>query len=225
MIIHKGTDVVAAWTFLVAGRCDDAERPRRWQAALDVVAECAARVAEVDLLCAPIVATLRIGDTEGHLSPSTFEADAIVEVVKQLHERITTNGAAFGRIAVQGSSVVHAPSGERRTLPGVLGIDCALRSFGTALTVWTRADVWLPFALTARPQAAVASLNAPRLRAALEAIEAIVGQPGYGEDTRFAHIDGYELRNHEVRGEVLDLQDMGYDESWIAERWPEPDPL
>lgn len=55
MIIHKGTDVVAAWTFLVAGRCDDAERPGRWHAALDVVAECAARVAEVDLLCAPIV--------------------------------------------------------------------------------------------------------------------------------------------------------------------------
>lgn len=90
--------------------------------------------------------------------------------------------------------------------------------------MWTRADVWLPFTLTARAQPVVAALNAPRLRAALEAIEAIVGQPGYGEDTRFAHIDGYELRNHHVRGEILDLQDMGNDESWIAERWPEPEP-
>ena len=141
-----------------------------------------------------------------------------------LRERITANGAAFGRVAVQGSAVVYAPAGQSRTLPGVLGIDCALRSFGTALTVWTRADVWMPFTLTAQAQPVVAALNAPRLCAALEAIEAVVGQPGYGEDTRFAHIDGYQLRNHHVRGEILDLQDMGYDESWIAERWPEPEP-
>ncbi len=87
------------------------------------------------------------------------------------------------------------------------------------------ANVWLPFNVNAQAQRAISELNGPRLRAALKAIETIVGQPGYGEDTRFAHIDGYELTNHEVRGEILDLQDMGYDESWIAERWPEPDPL
>ncbi len=224
MIIHKGTDVVAAWTFLVAGCCEDDERPGRWHAALDVVAESAARMADVELLCFPFVATLRSRDTEGQLCPSTFDADSIVEIMETLRERIAANGASFGRVAVQGSAVVHAPAGQSRTLPGVLGIDCALRSFGTALSVWTRADVWLPFTLTARAQPVVAALNAPRLRAALEAIEAIVGQPGYGEDTRFAHIDGYELRNHHVRGEILDLQDMGNDESWIAERWPEPEP-
>ncbi|MEZ4462934.1 MAG: hypothetical protein R3F43_00075 [bacterium] len=90
--------------------------------------------------------------------------------------------------------------------------------------MWTRADVWLPFTVNAQPQPEVAALNAPRLRAALEAIEVIVGNPAFAEDSRFAKVDGYELRNHVVRGDVLDLQDMGYDESWIAERWPDPDP-
>ncbi len=126
-------------------------------------------------------------------------------------------------LGILAPSLVFGPT-ENRVLSDVFGVDCVVTSHSTTITAWTRSDIWMPYNVMAQSQSMVAMLNAPRLRAALEAIERIVGSPGFAEDSPFAKVDGYELRNHIVRSDVLDLQDMGYDESWIAEHWPEPDP-
>lgn len=48
-----------------------------------------------------------------------------------------------------------------------------------------------------------------------------LGVDGFSEDSRFAHVEGHRLSNHIVDDYVPDLQDMGYGESWIVERWPD----
>ncbi len=224
MIIFRGTDRVGSWTFMANGRGPNVDAAARWDGALAAVGHVGRCLEEAGLMVPPLAAQLRLGDATTYLNPVAVQATSRDELVEQTMHHLVAAQSSFGCLEIDGRTEVVSGSGERRLLPDAIGVDCTVETFGTAITLWTRSDVWLPFTLTAQPQAAVAAANAPRLRAALEAIEAIVGQPGYGEDTRFAHIDGYELRNHHVRGEILDLQDMGYDESWIAERWPEPEP-
>ena len=224
MIIFRGTDRIGSWTFMANGRGPIVEAAARWHDALAAVGHVGRCVEAAGLMVPPLAAKLRLGGAATYLNPVAVQATSLDELAEQAKHHLAGAQFSFGCLEIDGRTDVVSGTGERRLLPDAIGLDCTVEAFGTAITLWTRSDVWLPFTLTAQPQAAVAALNAPRLRAALEAIEAIVGKPGFGEDTRFAHIDGYELRNHHVRGEILDLQDMGYDESWIAERWPEPDP-
>jgi hypothetical protein len=145
------------------------------------------------------------------------------ELPGTVEELVALGGRQDGHISIDGRAKVLGRD-EGRVLEGVIELTCVVWTDDVYITLSTRSDVWMPYNLMAQSQWEVAELNAPRLRAALEAIEQIVGKPGYAEDSRFAKVDGYELLNHIVRGVVLDLQDMGYDESWIIERWPEPDP-
>ncbi len=225
MNLVYGTRFVASWSFVIgpAPTATD-EWQVRWHAAIALFCAAAARLHEQRLLEAPLAATLRIGEAEGHLNPIVLHAESMDALAQAALSHISAKQFAPGSLEVQGLTMVISGSGEERALPGVLGLDCSVYEFGSTLAVWTLSDIWMPYNLMAQSQEMVAMKNAPRLRAALEAIEQIVGSPGVAEDSRFAKVDGYELRNHIVRGDVLDLQDMGYNESRIVERWPEPDP-
>jgi hypothetical protein len=228
LILVSGTRFVASWSFLTPPAPTPPGGPsewkERWSSAIELSRAACDRLHEQRLLEAPLAAALRIGDAEGYLNPIVLHADSVAALLQLTFRHVEAKEFAPGRVEVRGLSVVLSGSGEERALPGVLGISCAVRDLHSALSVWTLSDVWMPYSLMAQSQWAVAEFNAPRLRAALEAIEQVVGSPGFSEDSRFAKVDGYELRNYIVRGDVVDLQDMGYDESRIVESWPEPDP-
>ncbi len=64
------------------------------------------------------------------------------------------------------------------------------------ITIKTQVDAWLPFALDARPQSALAALNAPRLEGALTAVGQALGLPVDTESgTKFANHEGLRLVN------------------------------
>jgi hypothetical protein len=224
MILRDGTRFVACWGFStdppVPSANDDWRT--RWHSAIELLLSAGLRLHAQQLMEAPLEAKLRIGGADGHLNPIVLQAESVADVARLALQLVAAQQFAPGSLEVRGLSVVANAAHEERALPGVVGLDCSVYEFGSGMSVWTLADIWMPYNLMAQPQPVVAALNAPRLRAALEAIEQIVGKPGYAEDSRFAKVDGYELRNHIVRGDVLDLQDMGYDESRIVERWPEP---
>ncbi len=108
-------------------------------------------------------------------------------------------------------------AGQRRPMRDVVYLRASGFDRHSWVTVATRCDAWLPFDLRGRPQQALSDANAPRLRAALEAIERALGAPGSGESSKFAVSDGYVLHNHvDVCDEPIDISEFGYDESWIA---------
>jgi len=228
LILVSGTRFVAFWSFLTPPAPTPPVGPsgwqERWRSAIELSRAACDRLHEQRLLEAPLAAALRIGDAEGYLNPFVLHADSVAALLQLTFRHVEAKEFAPGRVEVRVLSIVLSGSGEERALPGVLGISCAVRDLHSALSVWTLSDIWMPYNLMAQSQWAVAEFNAPRLRAALEAIEQVVGSPGFSEDSRFAKVDGYELRNYIVRGDVVDLQDMGYDESRIVESWPEPDP-
>jgi hypothetical protein len=198
MILREGTRFVACWGFPTdpPAPSANADWRTRWHSAIELLLSAGQRLHAQQLMEAPLDAKLRIGGADGHLNPIVLQAESVADVARLALHLVAVQQFAPGSLEVRGLSVV----------------------------VWTLSDVWMPYSLMAQSQWAVAEFNAPRLRAALEAIEQVVGSPGFSEDSRFAKVDGYELRNYIVRGDVVDLQDMGYDESRIVESWPEPDP-
>lgn len=226
MIIARGTDSVGCWHFPLEEENSTAAARERWARSLRVLVTAAALAEAQELIVYPIQAVLVTGRAHGAPPPLVVQVATPEDLGAALNAMVAQRDFAFGDIELHSESVICAPSG-RRMLAGAFELECHVLGYDAYLTVSTRADVWLPFDLLARPQPMVARMNAPRLQSTLAGIEQAVGAAGFADDTRFAHRDGYTLRNHRVHGnvhgDVLDLQDMGYDESWIVERWPEPE--
>ena len=221
MIVSRGTDRVGAWTFWIEWMPSGEVGRDRWQLALVAASKVLRAIEENEWLLAPVRVSFDFG---AYPSRSIGCADVQEgDLRSHLHAKASDAGFSRGRIEIGGVSTVRSP-GEQRQQRDVIGLDCAVVEYGTILTLWTLSDVWMPYDLQAQPQPEVAALNAPRLRAALEAIESIVGGPATFEDTRFALVDRFGLRNRVVRGDVLDLEDMGYDESMIVDYWPSTPP-
>lgn len=70
----------------------------------------------------------------------------------------------------------------------------ALQRF--AVEVNTQSDAWLPCTLRGEPQPDVHAANAPRLTAALEQIERLLGAPPVWENTPYAVVEKFKLKNH-----------------------------
>ena len=225
MIIARGTDAVGCWHFSLEEERSTAAARERWQRSLRFLATAAALGETQELIVYPIQAVLVAARANGAPPPLVVQVATQEDLGAALEAMVAQREFAFGDVELHSDSVICAPSGRRR-LSGAFELECHVLDYDAYLTVSTRADVWLPFDLLARPQPMVSRLNAPRLEVTLAWIEFACGAAGFAEDTRFAHRDGYTLRNRRVHGnaygEVLDLQDMGYDESWIVERWPEP---
>ncbi|MEZ4462939.1 MAG: hypothetical protein R3F43_00100 [bacterium] len=221
MNICIGSRWVGKWSYLLPEDEHQDDPLRQWERLTPAALAVFDRLFSDRLLQCPLFLTLwEIG------RPPQFTRSVVEQwkFVTPTISSLLTGVRQWGTLDIHGSSVIASPLGER-ALQGVLGLTVAAESFGNSISIWTRSDVWMPYDLQARPHPEVAALNAPRLKAALEAVERMLGVTALSEDTRFAKVDGYELRNHTAFGDVLDLQDMGYDESWIAERWPDPDPV
>ena len=224
MNIGEGSDYVGAWTYHLPESEPLRDPATEWQRLARVAGAAVNSLCERALLQFPLTFTCETWQP-GHAPHITTAVAATPEGALQRFEELR-GYTRWGTLGISGKTLVEAATDER-ALDGVLGVSVAAESFGSSISVWTLSDVWLLYDLNGRPQPIVSSFNAPRLESALEEIERVVGVAAVGEDTRFAHRDGYTLRNRRVHGnvhgEVLDLQDMGYDESWIVERWPEPE--
>ncbi|MEZ4462937.1 MAG: hypothetical protein R3F43_00090 [bacterium] len=223
MNICIGSRWVGKWSYLLPEDEHQDDPLRQWERLTPAALAVFDRLFSDRLLQCPLFLTLWIDDPENQAQAGRVQIDIREAVDSTVEHLLRAAGRRGIRLSVRGSSVVCSPSGER-LLEDVLGVDVSPASWGSSISVWTLSDVWMPYDLQARPHPEVAALNAPRLKAALEAIERMLGVTALSEDTRFAKVDGYELRNYTAFGDVLDLQDMGYDESWIAEPWPDPDP-
>ncbi|MBP8807555.1 MAG: hypothetical protein KBG48_00760 [Kofleriaceae bacterium] len=223
MILARGTASIAVWHFSLKVPTPLPSFEKPWEAAIAATGEACRLLSKLSLLTYPMEVESFFGVGPSYPPSQTRSVDAEGDLAASLTDLAAAGGYVAGDLRVDGRAEVHGVHASR-LLDDVVRLKCVVAGFDTYLSLSTRSDIWMPYNLMAQPQSEVAELNAPRLRAALEAIEQIVGKPGYAEDSRFAKVDGYELRNHIVRGDVLDLQDMGYDESWIADRWPEPDP-
>ncbi len=223
MILARGTSSIAVWHFSLNLPKNPPTFEQHWAAAIAATGEVCRSLAERSLLTYPIKVESFFGVGPSYPPSQTRAVAADVDLSESLTALPAAGGHVAGDLRLDGRAEVRGAH-EKRLLDDVVRLKCVVAGFDTYLSLSTRSDIWMPYNLMAQSQSMVAALNAPRLRAALEAIEQIVGCPGVAEDSRFAKVHGYELRNHIVRGDVLDLQDMGYDESWIVERWPEPDP-
>ncbi len=222
MNIGDGSDYVGAWTFLLP-KVAPSQPSTEWRRIADMTRAALSHLLDQALLQFPLAVTSETR-AERELQITT-DLIAVPEELAPWVE-VLRGRQQLGALEISGKSIVESPRGDR-ALDGVLGVSIAVMPYGSSIGVWTLSDVWLPYDLNGRPQPIVSSFNAPRLESALEEIERAVGVAAVGEDTRFADRDGYTLRNRRVHGnvygEVLDLQDMGYDESWIVGRWPEPE--
>ncbi len=222
MIIARGTDSVGSWHFPLEDARSTAAPRERWQRCLRLLVAAAPLAEAAELIVYPVQAVLVTGRGAGAPPPLVVHVGTPEELGPALEAMVAQREFAFGDIELQAESVICAPPGRRR-ISGAFELECNVLGYDAYLTVSTRADVWLPFDLLARPQPKVSRMNAPRLQSTLAGIALAVGAAGFAEDTRFALVDEYALRNREIQGGALDLQDMGYDESWIIERWPEPE--
>jgi hypothetical protein len=222
MRLAYGTESICVWFFPLRRPAGSPGPDDNWRAGLNALVSACRALGPMELVTSPVHVSSFFGVGPSYPAPQE-RLVAVGDLLGQMEELVTLGGRQDGRIRVDGRAKVLGGD-EDRLLEGVIELECVVSADDIYLTLSTWSDIWMPYNLMAQSQWEVAELNAPRLRAALEAIEQIVGKPGYAEDSRFAKVDGYELRNHIVRGDVLDLQDMGYDESWIVERWPEPDP-
>jgi hypothetical protein len=218
--IHRGSDAIGSWAFQLLVSTE-APIEEQWHDALTGLRSCAEELCARGILL-PTEATVERWREFRPPDITTTTRDLSATLLAEL-EALIGPAPERGVLELNGDTRFDSLDGPR-FVPGACELGVTVDSFSCWIRLSTYADIWMPYNVMAQSQWAVAELNAPRLRAALEAIEQIVGKPGYAEDSRFAKVDGYELRNHIVRGDVLDLQDMGYDESWIADRWPEPDP-
>ena len=220
MNVHHGSDAVGSWAFRLHTTTEPPDE-ESWKTALQALSAVAKVLNELEILV-PGSATMEHWREAGERDSTKVSFDSHTELFAHLESPLG-RPRGWGLVELTGQTRIDAPDGARAfDAACVLGL--TVGSFGCWIRLSTYSDVWMPYNVMAQSQAIVAALNAPRLRAALEAIEQIVGSPGTAEDSPFAKVAGYELRNHIVRGDVLDIQDMGYDESWIAERWPDPDP-
>ncbi len=223
MILARGTSSIAVWHFSLKLPKNPPSFKQHWAAAIAALGEACRCLAKLSLFTYPLKVESFFGVGPSYPPSQTCSVGAEVNLSASLTALAAAGGHVAGDLRLDGRAEVRGEHGSR-LLDDVVGLESVVAGYGTYLLLSTRSDIWMPYNLMAQSQVIVAALNAPRLRAALEAIERIVGSPGVAEDSRFAKVDGYELRNHIVRGDVLDLQDMGYNESRIVERWPEPDP-
>jgi hypothetical protein len=106
-------------------------------------------------------------------------------------------------LLVRGEGTILDAAGAKVRLPDVMWIECGTLDHHI-ITVGTQCDAWLPATLRAEPQPEVWRHNAPRLEAALRAIEARLGiEMRWDRVTRYAVNEGYHLVNHsDVDGEI-----------------------
>ncbi len=220
MNLHHGSDAVGSWAFRLTTLTEVPDE-ENWKAALEGISAVANVICELGIL-APSEAVVELWREASGRDITKASVGSPATLSAQL-EPLLGRPRRWGLVELTGQTRIDAPSGAR-AFDDVCELSVTVGPFGCWIRLSTYSDVWMPYNVMAQSQVIVAALNAPRLRTALEAIERIVGSPGSAEDSPFAKVDGYELRNHIVRGDVLDIQDMGYDESWISERWPEPDP-
>lgn len=138
------------------------------------------------------LAPLLISPDAWPCQPSAFAAT--VEAAVQRHQA----GRPFRMpsvIIVDGASTLLDTQGIPHLIPDVLWVEARI----PAISVNTRSDVWLPYSLLARPQQELAARNAPRLKAALQAVEARIGAPGTvdirTDYATYEQDDPYTLRN------------------------------
>ncbi|MEZ4462940.1 MAG: hypothetical protein R3F43_00105 [bacterium] len=193
MNIHVGTDWVAEWSYHLPV-VDAGEADMQWLRLAREAGPAIEHLYKSQLLQLPLSFVLELWEIG---RPPQFTRSVVEQwkFVTPTISSLLTGVRQWGTLDIHGSSVIASPLGER-ALQGVLGLTVAAESFGNSISIWTRSDVWMPYDLQARPHPEVAALNAPRLKAALEAVERMLGVTALSEDTRFAKVDGYELRNH-----------------------------
>lgn len=219
MIMARGTACLGSWSFFDDHAASATSAAERWQRVLRSLSIAASLAEHEQLIVYPIEAALVERD-HGVSSTVAVGVACQDDLEATLQELAARRHADFCSVELRSDALVRAPR-ESRRLRDVFGLECNVRSWNTWLTAWTRADIWLPYDLFARPQPAIARLNEPRLPLVLAGIALAMGTDGFSEDSRFARVEGHRLFNHVVNGHVLDLQDMGYDEAWIVERWPD----
>jgi hypothetical protein len=150
--------------------------------------------------------------------PAKIESDvasaqaiqAVLDDIARAWPDVIPNG-----VDIRGSGLILTGNVGRR-LPDVVGVR-ALMLAGASVWVSTWCDAWLPYDLRGRAQPEIVALNAPRLKAALEQIEEAIGFTALTGQSKFSRADGHDLRNPlDIDGDPLDLDLLGYDESWIA---------
>lgn len=219
MIMAHGTEDLARWTFFDDHAASAPTLSERWRRMVTSLSVAASMAEHEQLLVYPLEAAL-VRVERGVRSTVTVEVARHADLEAALQALVAGLMDDFCTVELNADAVVRAPR-ERRRMRDVFGLECSVRSWGACFSAWTKADVWLPYDLFARPQPTIAKLNEPRLGLVLAMIELALGVDGFAEDSRFAHVEGHRLSNHVVGDYVPDLQDMGYDESWIVERWPD----
>jgi hypothetical protein len=114
----------------------------------------------------------------------------------------------FTNVMVVGTGIMLDERGRPREVSDLIWLDAYTIQFH-CVQLLTQSDVWLPFTLRRRPQAELASLNAPRLERALRAVCSRTKLNfGFEEISRFAVNYGFRLHNRQnEQGDPLDVID------------------
>lgn len=212
MILKFGTDPVGGWFYWdPRGRTSEREAFRWAVEALRPVAVVlkAHHLLSVDVTRVRTAAEPQV--YQDHLASSDHPVDDLLAVVGAPELGATPLGARL-----EGTGVVVQPAGNVE-LRNVVTVGLTESGGVGTIFVETRCDAWLPFNLRGKPQKELHELNAPRLRAALEEIERMLGVKGACESTKFAQCEGYTLGNYfDVCDEPIDIAEFGYDDTWIA---------
>jgi len=146
-----------------------------------------------------------------HITPNDWpcQPSALVATVEtavdNLFQRYSASFHMPSDILIEGPSTLLDAQGAPHLVADALWVE----AYTPIISINTRSDVWLPYSLLAKPQQELAARNAPRLKAALEAVETRVGAKGTSDYNDYAVIDGYTLRNVTSdisdEGEVIDV--------------------
>jgi hypothetical protein len=178
MILARGTEHVGSWHFRLSP--DDSDEgmiatSSRCLRALRKMEEICHASAREGLVLFPLQVKVFFGVGPSYPPTRVVEVSSEEELRAAMLSLVQSGGDFDWDLEVLAQSSVLSVSGQRWQ-KDVFGVDCAFTGASITVTAWTRADIWMPYNLMAQSQWEVAELNAPRLRAALEAIEQIVGQ-------------------------------------------------
>ncbi len=151
---------------------------------------------------------------EGVINPEKNKAGKFFSIngginFQNLEELIQANAAAkfkekfFARsISLFGNSSILSEQGKETIYEGVFLIQFTFFD----IRIITDCDAWLPYDINAKEQSNIYQLNAPRLKAALEEIEATTNIEPTWENTKYAIVDKYTIKNYEDElGNAIDV--------------------
>jgi hypothetical protein len=140
--------------------------------------------------------------------PENTRASALLAACEDILDQFERKRGFLYPVSVDlsGKGIVFDANGTRREAPNVCWLAGATLQHHV-IYVMTQSDAWLPYTLKAEPQPEVFKLNAPRLEAALHAIQQrLAVEPASESETRYAIINGFQLSNHKYAdGEIAEV--------------------